>query len=55
VYLYLVAKLLELAMDIFLFWLRFFTRPLELNQQRATAGNPENPVWVPSVARRHEF
>lgn len=54
-YLYLVAKLLELAMDVFLFWLRFFAWPLELNQQRTTTGNPENPVWVPCVARRHEF
>jgi hypothetical protein len=54
-YLYLITQLLELSMDVFLLWLRFFTRPLELNQQRTTTGNPEYPVWVPCVARRLEF
>jgi hypothetical protein len=54
-YLYLVAQLLELSMDVFLLWFRLFARPLELNQQRATARNPENSVWVPCVARCHEF
>lgn len=54
-YLYLVTQLLELSVDIFLLWLRFFTRPLELNQQRATTRYPEDSVWVPCVARRHKF
>ncbi len=30
-YLYLVAQLLELSMDVFLLWLRLFSWPLELN------------------------
>jgi len=55
VYLYLVTQLLELSMDVFLLWLRLFARPLELNQQRTTTGNPENSIWVPCVARCHEF
>jgi hypothetical protein len=54
-YLYLVAQLLELSVDVFLLWLRFFSWPLELNQQRTTTGNPENSVWVPCVALCHEF
>ena len=54
-YLYLVAQLLELSVDVFLFWLRLFAWPLELYQQRTTTGNPENSVWVPCVARCHEF
>lgn len=54
-YLYLVAQLLELSVDVFLFWLRLFARPLELNQQRTTTRYPEDSVWVPCVARRHEF
>lgn len=54
-HLYLVAQLLELSMDVFLFWLRLFAWPLELNQHRATSWYPENPVWVPGVARCHEF
>ncbi len=54
-YLYLIAQLLELGVDVFLLWLRHLAWPLELNQQRAATGNPENPVWVPCVTRRHEF
>ena len=54
-YLYLVAQLLKLGMDVFLFWLRLFAWPLKLNQQWATTWNPENPIWVPCVARRYEF
>ena len=54
-YLYLVSQLLELSVNVFLFWFRLFARPLELNQQRTTTGNPEYSVWVPCVARCHEF
>jgi hypothetical protein len=54
-YLYLVAQLLELSMDVFLFWFRLFTWPLEFNQQRTTTRYPENSVWVPCVARCYEF
>lgn len=54
-YLYLVSQLLELSVDVFLFWPGLFAWPLELNQQRTTTGDPENSIWVPCVARRHEF
>jgi len=54
-YLYLIAQLFELSMDVFLFWLRLFAWPLELNQQRTTTRYPEDSVWVPRVARCHEF
>ena len=54
-YLYLVAQLLELSVDVFLFWFRLFAWQLELNQQRATTRYPEDSVWVPRVARCHEF
>jgi hypothetical protein len=50
-YLYLVAQGLELGMDVKLLRARLFPRPLELNQQRAATGQPENSVWVPCVAR----
>lgn len=53
--LYLVTQLAQLVMDVFLFWPRFFTWPLKLNEQRATSRYPENAVWVPGVARRDEL
>ena len=54
-YLYLVAQLAQLVMDVFLFWPGFLVRPLELNEQRATTRYPEDAVWVACVARRHEL
>ena len=54
-YLNLVAQLPELGVDVNLLGFRFFPRPLELNQQRTTTGQPEDPVWVPRVARRNEL
>lgn len=54
-YLNLIAQLPELGVDVNLLGFRFFPRPLELNQQRTTTGQPEDPVWVPRVARRNEF
>lgn len=54
-YLNLIAQLAQLSVDVFLLGLRLLARPLEFNQQRATARNPENAVWVPGTARRDEL
>lgn len=54
-YLYLVAQLAELSVDVFLFWFWLLARPLELNQQRTTTRYPEDSVWVPRVARCYEL
>jgi hypothetical protein len=54
-YLYLVAQFPELLVNVNLLGFRFFPRPLELNQQRTTTGQPEDPVWVPGVARCDEL
>lgn len=54
-YLYLIAQGPELSMDVKLLRPGHFTRPLELNQQGAAAGQPKDPVRVARVARRDQL
>lgn len=54
-YLYLIAQLAQLVMNVCLFWLGLFARPLKFNEERVTTRNPEDAVWVPCVARRYEL
>jgi hypothetical protein len=54
-YLYLVAQLPELVVDMELFGPRFLSWALELYEKRATAGDPKDSIRVPSVAQHVEL
>lgn len=51
----LVAQLSKLFVYVSLLGTRLLAWLLELDEERATARQPEDPVWVPSVARCHEL
>jgi len=55
VYLNFVAQFPELVMNIVLLGLWFLTWPLELDQKRLPTRDPEDSIWVTSVARSNQF
>lgn len=49
-YLNLIVQHTQDIVDVSLPWLRSFTDPLKLNEERSTAWNEEETVWPPIVA-----
>lgn len=54
-YLYLVAQALKFVVNATLLRPKFFSRALELHEQRAPARQPKDSIWVAGVARHAEL